>query len=483
MGDTRSLGRRILGKYRFSLPLALTKAILCATVALLVAAAPEYFQWESAANLSLAGKRMLTILIFAAGLWITEAFPAFAVSLLVMALQIAILGRPGGAFTEEGDTENWRLFLAPWSSPLIWLFLGGFVLASAAVQTKLDITVARAVIQRFGTRPKNLLAGAMLTTFLLSMFMSNTATAAMMIAALTPVVTGLGETEKSFGKGLLLGIAMAAAVGGMGTIIGTPPNAIAVGNLAPESQVDFLRWMTIGFPPALALTAFAWFYLTKRYPSHAEQVDIAFLSGSKRAEEAALEPLVRRHRKIVLVIFAAVITAWMTESLHHISAAVISFFAIAALAVSGVVNADQMRTLPWDVLILMAGGLSLGVGVTETGLAQWLTTLIPPDLPEPLLIIAIIYLAVIMSNVMSNTAAAAILIPIAAGLPGGDSARLLAPIALASSCAMILPVSTPPNAIAFASKKLRSSDFAPGGLLIAALGPIVCYAWCWIVAR
>jgi sodium-dependent dicarboxylate transporter 2/3/5 len=275
---------------------------------------------------------------------------------------------------------------------------------------------------------------------------------------------------------------MAAAIGGMGTIIGTPPNAIAVGSMSPENQIDFLEWMVIGLPPALILTTAAWFYLSKKYPSRSEYVDTSILTGAARADDAALDPKIRHHRRIVLVVFALVISAWMTETLHGVSAPVISFFAIAALAVSGVVSADQMRTLPWDVLLLMAGGLSLGVGVTETGLAHWLTTLIPPYLPENLLVLAVVYLAVIMSNVMSNTASAAILIPIAASLPGGDSARMLAPIALACSCAMILPVSTPPNAVAFASKKLRSNDFLPGGLLIALIGPLVCYAWCRLVA-
>src|SRR5690606_18258415 len=152
--------------------------------------------------------------------------PAFAVSLLVIALEIALLGRPGGVWAE--GPNDWEIFIQPWASPLLWLFFAGFVLAAGAVKTGLDRTMALAVLSRIPPRPRWILLGVMTITFVFSMFLSSRATAAMMVAVVAPLVATL-DKDDPFARGLLLGVAFAASLGGMGTLIGTPPNAIAAG--------------------------------------------------------------------------------------------------------------------------------------------------------------------------------------------------------------------------------------------------------------
>jgi sodium-dependent dicarboxylate transporter 2/3/5 len=471
-GDTRRLGRRIIGTFQHSVPASLIRILgaLAASGFILVAVRHELI--PGSGDLSASGRNMLFILMLAAGLWMTEAIPAFAVSLLVIAMEIAILARPGAAIS--GDTLSWETFIHPWSSPLIWLFLGGFVLAHAAVKTGLDSIVARRIIGLFGNRPHFLLFGVMAVTFVLSMFMSNTATAAMMLALLGPVINSLQPSDP-YGKGLSLGVAMAAAVGGMGTIIGTPPNAIAAQALSESSPISFLTWMTIGLPPAVALFLLAWGYLCIRFPARQERIPVEAVMRSQGATVPAAAP--KWNLFIVLAVFLFVVVMWLFETAHGIPAPVVAFFGIAALSVMGVVTAADMRSLPWDVLILMAGGLALGAGVEKTGLAQWMVGLIPDDLTGSLLVVLFAVMAVLMSNFMSNTATASILVPVVAAFAVGSSQTLVLPVALCCSCAMILPVSTPPNAVAFAGGNLKPGDFIPGGILMALLGPVIIYLW------
>ncbi len=471
-GETRAQGKRLLGRHRFSVPLALTKTIACAALALAAAVIPGIAGWGWYDDLDPLAVRMLGILVLAAALWMTEALPAFSVGLLVIALEMALLGHA------EGQEEKaWLDYLAPWSSPLIWLFLGGFVLAQAAVATGLDRSLARRVVGAFGKRPRWLLLGVMAATFFLSMVLSNTATAAMMLAILSPVVTGL-PSGTPFARALPLGVAMAASIGGMGTLIGTPPNAIAAGALPDGDGVSFLRWMGIGIPPALALGGIAWISLVRRFPASDDLLAGLDLKGSGGPGT----PERTRQRFLVGATGAAVIALWMTEAWHGITPPEVAFFATALLSVTGVMTFNEIRRLPWDVLLLLTGGLALGYGVESTGLSEWLSSLIPTTWPTWAVTVAFCYVAVLMSNFVSNTATASILLPIAVGLSdGGDSLALLAPVALSCSAALLLPVSTPPNAVAFSSGQLATRDFLPGGLLMAAVAPVVCILWTWLV--
>ena len=304
------------------------------------------------------------------------------------------------------------------------------------------------------------------------MFMSNTATTAMMLTVIAPIIKSI-KSEIPFRKGLILSIPFSANIGGMATIIGTPPNAIAAGSLGIANRIDFFQWMRMGFPPALFLFGVLWLYLKIRYPPEGKME----LSG--KSFHTFSDDTPSWMRWTVMAVFFITITLWLTESLHKIPATVISFVPITLFAVFGILTSAEVRQLEWDVLILIAGGLALGVGVTETGLGAWIIHQVPADLPSNfVLAILLAYFICIISNFMSNTAAASVFIPTVLGLSLGAEVQLIVPMALCSSAAMCLPVSTPPNAIAYSQGDLNNGDFLTGGLIAGLLAPVVSVTWC-----
>ncbi len=469
MLDTRREIRRLVGALQFNSVKSLSKFSACLFIAILIVFIPDY------QGLTEAAQWTFFILVFAAGLWITEAIPAFATGLVVIGLEIAVLGTPGGVFAETAN--DWEMFVRPWSSPLIWLFFGGFILAAAATKTRLDRWIVRNVLARFGTNPPIVLLGLMGLTFIFSMFMSNTATTVMMLAVITPVVANL-EKDDPIIKGMLLAIPFAANLGGMGTIIGSPPNAIAAGAIANIYPINFAEWMLVGLPPAIFLGAIAWFYILKKYPSQASKIDLSKLLDD--SYQSAILPLWKKI--LVMLVFVLTIGLWLTTPLHGISTPVISFIPITIFAAVRVIGVSDIRQLPWDVLILLTGGLSLGLAVSSTGLAEWLVGGIPLS-SGAIIIVAFIfsYIATIISNFMSNTAASNILVPIGLAAAVGFEPQVVIPIALGASAAMCMPISTPPNALAYASEKLTIRDFLTSGIIIGIIAPIASVIWCVIV--
>lgn len=478
--DTRAKVKRILGQADRDAWISAAKLCAGTVLGLLAFFLPQWLSIEAFDTLPVAGRATLGIMVGAAFLWISEAIPAFAVGVLVIAVEIAILGRPGGIYAAEGDTKAWTEFVSSWSSSIMWLFLGGFVLAQAATKTKLDQWMAGKILGIFGKSPAYLLASTMAVTFVFSMFMSNTATAAMMITVAAPVLAFIPKNH-SFGRSFILSVPIAANLGGIGTVIGTPPNAIAVGSLSENIRPDFVEWMWYGVPPALFLALCAFGYLM--FTGKKDGLDFKL----SQFEPSGEEPTKKEKNQIfvVAVVFAATVLLWMTESLHRIPASVVSFVPITAFAVTGVLASKDMRHLPWDVLLLLAGGISLGGAVKSTGLAAWIGSLVPETLPLLGIIVIISVIGVIMSNLMSNTATASILVPVGIGLVGGHSAEapalLAIPLAVACSCAMCLPISTPPNAVALASGKLQARDFMTIGLIMALVGPAVAIFWLQLV--
>lgn len=450
----------MLGSFQRGEAMAVLKTALCAMLALAAVYAPGLLGADIFADLGEGGRAALGIMVFAASLWVTEAMPAFAVALLVIGLQIAILGRPGGVWAAQGDSQAWTVFVKPWSSPVMWLFLGGFVLAHACSKTDLDKWLAGAVLGRFATNPAKLMASVMGITFVFSMFMSNTATAAMMIAVTAPILRKIPQGS-GMGKGLVLAVAVGANLGGMGTIIGTPPNAIAAGELS--GRTDFVHWMMFAVPPAVILASVVYGVLWWLYVRGTEFKAIEFDTQVSRGSKE------KRQRFLVMLVFAVTVTLWVTESLTGIPSSVVSFIPIVGLAVFGVIESKDMRELPWDVLLLLAGGLSLGVGVEVTGLADWIASKVPPGLGVVGVAFVFSALGLVLSNLMSNTAAAALLIPLASSLVGSES-QIIVVVAVALSCsaAMALPISTPPNAIAYGSGRIGSRDFLIPGFVVAA---------------
>lgn len=470
MRDERKRAGLALGKLEIYSTTAVKKIGITVLVAAAAALLPD---WP---GLAPAGQWCLFIMIVAAGLWVSEAIPAFAVSLLVIGLEIMILGRPGGVFAET--SSDWVMFVEPWASPVIWLFFGGFVLAEAAAKTGLDRHVCRIVISRCDSKPSLVLMGTMGITFVFSMFISNTATTSMMMAVITPVVLSLPSSQP-FAKALLMGVPFAANLGGMGTVIGSPPNAIAVGVLEKgDAPVSFLQWSIVGLPPALVLAVVVYFYLMVRYPPKDAQLDFSSATTVTPRDERA--PIWQQ--LVVLGVFIMTILLWMTGPLHKVPTAVISFVPIIVFTATGVLSAFDIRKLPWDVLLMLTGGLALGVGVSETGLADWLIGLVPTESIGKLALTgALAGLCMLLSNFMSNTAATNIIVPVAAAIGIGFDLQIIIPIALAASTAMCLPVSTPPNAIAFSHGRIESKDFLAAGILMGLLGPGLAVLWSYVV--
>ena len=457
MTDERLAALKLLGR----LEISSTRPLALFLFSLAAAAAGAWLPFYE--DIPDAGREGLFILYLAALLWLTEAIPAFAVALVILALAILLLA----------DVAPPEVFLSPWSSSVIWLFFGGFVLAAAAVKSGLDRWLSGWVISVTGSRPDRFLLGVMGSTFAFSMFMSNTATATMMLSLLMPLISSL-HTENPLRKSLPLGIAFAANLGGMSTIIGSPPNAIAAGLLEHVNPVSFFSWSLAALPVALTMAALSWFYLRQRYAT-SEPVNLEVLEHTTRP----ILPIWQR--LLIMAVFALTVCLWLTGPLHQIPILVISFIPITLLTVGRVISSDDIRQLPWDVLLLITGGLCLGEVMSQTGLTDYLVSILPIDSMGALAtVLGFAWACSLISNFMSNTAAANILLPLALAMSAGQIEYVI-PVALAASSAMCMPVSTPPNALAASRAGLGVRDFLPWGLIVAVSTTPIAVLTCYLV--
>jgi len=425
-------------------------------------------------NLDKAQIYVLFLLFLSIGLWITEAVPPFTVGLLIFGFLVFGLGNVYSEIDPENASKMVQKYVQTWSNSVIWLMLGGFFMAEAMQKVGLDKTLFKLAISRFGTKPRFVLLGIMLVTAVFSMIMSNTATTAMMIAAVIPFINTL-EDDAPFGKAMLIGIPAAASLGGMGTIIGSPPNAIAVDALNSHGfNVGFLEWMMYGFPIAIVLVFVIWEALIQKYVPKVATIDLSFLD---EMETNSRNRIFIMKRRLVLGVLLLTLILWLTGKVHGIPASAVSLLPIMLLTMFRIVTSDDVRKLPWDTLMLVAGGLSLGLAIKETGLAQYYVSLLQGyDLNFYALIAVFSGLTIVLSNFMSNTATATILIPIAIILVSQDADILPLVIGFSASCALFLPISTPPNAIAFSTGKIEQKDFRFGGIVAGIAGPIIIIA-------
>lgn len=422
--------------------------------------------------------------------WITEALPVGITALAPIAV-LPLLGvAPIGKAT------------APYADPLIFLFLGGFVLARAVERWGLHRRVALAIIGLVGRRPSHVVGGFMIATAALSMWISNTATAVMMlpiglsiVALMHPASVGepLDRRTLNFERALLLGIAYGASIGGVATLIGTPPNALMAAWLRESAGIDlgFGRWMAVGLPMSLVLLAAAWFVLTRiAFPVGREPIaGSATVLAQARSDLGPMKPSEKR----VLVVFALVALAWITRPLLSAlfgelpltDAGIAIIGAILLFAIPSaptdhngagggwapLLTWDDAKALPWSVLLLIGGGLSLADAIGQSGLAQWIGAGLEActGWPAWVTLAAVAALILLLTEVMSNTATAAIFLPVVATLaacaPGGAPV-LAATVAMAASCAFMMPIATPSNAIVFASGRVRMAHMAGAGLLL-----------------
>jgi len=414
------------------------------------------------------------IAILSVGLWITEAVPPFAVGIFIIIMLIFGFGTDY-LFSESAPVE---LYVGTWTSNVIWLLLGGFFLAEGMKEAELDRYLFRFTIRRFGDKPERLLMGLMFVTAAGSMIMSNTATTAMMISSIIPLIHVLGA-RSNFSKALLTGIPAAATIGGIGTIIGSTPNAIAVGALQEQGlNITFIDWMLVGTPTAFFLVYIFYRYLSRKLSIREAMIDLSQIPRS----EKTVDPF---KQKTVVFTLVATITLWITEPLHGIPVAATSAVPILLLTITQVVDSEQVRALPWDTLMLVAGGLALGIALVDVGLADIIMEKIN-SLPVAVVTVAFLFsmIGVLLSNVMSNTAAASILIPLSITLPAPFGVAVPVIVAISCSSALLLPVSTPSNAISYATGLIEQKEFRRGGFFFMIAGPIAAMVavmtWVWL---
>lgn len=431
-------------------------------------------------DLTIVQQRTIAIFVMAVMLWLTEAIPAWATSVTIIFVLLFCVSDSAFNFLQgsEGDAGkllDYQGIMACFADPTIILFLGGFILAIAATKSGLDVVMARNLIKPFGKKSENVLLGFMLITGIFSMFISNTATAAMMLTFLTPVFKSLPAN----GKGriaLTMAIPIGANFGGMGTPIGTPPNAFAFKTLNELGMgIGFGQWMSVMVPLVLVMLILSWFIIKTFYPF------------SKKTIELQIEGEVEWNWRtyVVAITFVTTILLWIFGKQIGINANTVAMLPIAVFAFTGVITADDLKDIDWGVIWMVAGGFALGLAMNGTGLAQNAVKSIPFGEWNPIVILIISgILCFALSNFISNTATAALLIPILtvvcegmgdALVPIGGTSTIIIGIAVAASCAMSLPISTPPNAIAYSTGLIEQKDMAKAGFTSGFISLIIGY--------
>ena len=433
--------------------------------------------------------------------WVTEALPLAATALLPIAL-LPLLAVTGG-----------QQVTSSYGHPLIFLFVGGFFIAKAMEKANLHERIALHVIRRVGTNASRIVLGFMVATGFLSMWISNTATAMMMLPIGIAVVKQAADAVKSpsgdggepavpfrFGTGLMLGIAYAASIGGIATIIGTPPNAVLVAMMDSlyGLRISFASWMAFGLPLSIVMMLAAWLYLVR----FAFRPEIEELPGGRdliRQHLAALGPMSPAERR-VLVVFVLVALSWILRGFIDLEALALvtdTTIAIAGAIALFVIPADLRRgaflldwqhavRIPWGVVILFGGGLALAGAFRETGLDQWIGARLAvlEGAPLLLIVVAVATVVIFLTEITSNTATATVFVPIMGGFAIAMGVHPFGPAiaaALAASCAFMLPVATPPNAVVYGSGHVAAAEMARAGVWLNLLGIVLItalvYAW------
>lgn len=443
------------------------------------------------AGLTVVQQRVIAIFVMAVMLWITEAIPAWATSIAIIFVLLFCVSNSSFNFLQGNEGQYGQLLdsvgiMACFADPTIILFLGGFILAIAATKSGLDVWMAKTLIKPFGKKSENVLLGFLLITGVFSMFISNTATAAMMLTFLTPVFKALPAN----GKGrvaLTMSIPIGANLGGMGTPIGTPPNAFAYKVLNDPAglnmQISFGQWMLIMVPLVIVLLFIAWVVLKKFFPFTQKTIELNIQGDMSHNWRTA----------VVGITFAVTILLWVMGKYVGVNSNTVAMLPIAIFAITGVITAKDLQKIDWGVIWMVAGGFALGLALNGTGLAKVAIQAIPFGAWSPIVILIIAGLVCyFLSNFISNTATAALMIPILTvvcegmgeklSVIGGTSTMLIG-IAVAASAAMTLPISTPPNAIAYSTGLIDQKDMAKTGIVIGFLTLIIGFALLIVVGK
>ena len=441
-------------------------------------------------GLTVVQQRIIAIFVFATLSWLTECIPAWATSLAIMTIMCVTVSENSFQFFKGdgiGELLKSKEIMASFADPIIMLFLAGFILAIAASKSGLDTLLAKNMIRPFGNKSENVLLGFLFITGIFSMFISNTATAALMLPFLAPVFASLPAN----GKGriaLTMSIPLAANLGGIGTPIGTPPNMIAMKFLNdPDGLnlgISFGQWMLIMGPLVVILLLICW------------RVILYFFPFSKKTIELEIKGEIHRGWRMYVVIATFIITIllWIIpKEITGINTNTVSMIPMGIFAITGVINAKDLQQIDWSVIWMVAGGFALGLGMNGSGLADVAIESIPFGSWSPIVILIVSGLiCYFLSNFISNTATAALLMPILAvvcramgdklDVIGGTSTVLLG-VAIAASTAMCLPISTPPNAIAYSTGLVEQKDMLKTGLVCGIISLVLGYGLLFVVGE
>ena len=436
-------------------------------------------------GLTIIEKRVIAMFVFAALFWVLEPIPIYATSVLIIVLELIMISDKGMTLFRDasdanlGELVNYKQIMGTFASPIILLFLGGFFLAMASTKYRLDHNLARVMLKPFGKKPTMVMLGLMIITAVFSMFMSNTATTAMMLSILAPVLTVFPANDR--GKtAFALSIPVAANIGGIGTPIGTPPNAIALKYLTGDNTISFGEWMSFGIPFVIVMLFIGWILLSTFFKPQTNSIDLTIKGKFIKTPKAI----------IVYVTFGLTILLWLTDFIHGMNSYVISMIPVGVFSAFNIITKEDLKKISWDVLWLVSGGIALGLALDKSGLALHVVESIPFGTFSPLVIlVGCSLLTLLMANFMSHTATANLLMPIFAALGvsmesltgfGGVTTLILV-AAFAASLGMSLPISTPPNALAHSTGLVKTNDMAKVGIIMGIVGVSLSFVLIYIL--
>lgn len=439
-------------------------------------------------NISVVEHRVIAIFGLALILWITEAIPSWTTSMLIVVILLLTCSNSSlSCFINEeffvssdvaptridnlGNLVSYKSIMAAFANPVIMLFIGGFVIAIVASKMGIDVQLARVLLSLFGKRSEFVLLGILLITGIFSMFISNTATAAMMLTFMAPVLRQMPADGK--GKiALAMAIPIGANVGGIATPIGTPPNAIALGYMRDNLGMDisFTDWIMVMAPYTIVLLIIAWGILLLLFPFKQKTIELRIEGETKKGPQLTIS---------YITIFATILL-WIFGKPFGLDTNVVAMIPVAVFAITGILTKSDLKDIDWDVLWLVSGGFALGVALKDTNVANNVVAAVPFASWSPLLvIIGASVICWICANIISHTATANLLIPVmtavAIGMgealePMGGAFTLLMCVTLASSLGMILPISTPPNAIAYSTGLVSTKNMQVTGIIMGIVG-------------
>lgn len=452
-------------------------------------------------DISVVEHRVIAIFGLALILWITEAIPSWTTSMLIVVLLLLTCSNSSlscfinESFFVSGDTapvriENignlvsYKSIMAAFANPVIMLFIGGFVIAIVASKMGIDVQLAKVMLSLFGKKSEFVLLGILLITGIFSMFISNTATAAMMLTFMAPVLRQMPADGK--GKiALAMAIPIGANVGGIATPIGTPPNAIALGYLRDNLGMDvsFMDWIAVMLPYTIVLLVIAWVVLLLLFPFKQKTIELKIEGETKGGSQLVIS---------YITIFATIFL-WIFGKPLGLDTNVVAMIPVAVFAITGILTKNDVKNIDWDVLWLVSGGFALGVALKDTNIANDVVAAVPFASWSPLLvIIGASVICWICANIISHTATANLLIPVmtavAIGMgealePLGGAFTLLMCVTLASSLGMILPISTPPNAIAYSTGLVSTKDMQITGIIMGIVGLVLGFVTLILVGK